>query len=1520
MQDFATRLCSPRKLKCKPSISSGHLMLTPSRPCCPIPLRPCLAIVALTPDSLVLITNLTPALPTQKQLRSLILSSARFTMQPAYTGMSSASATASLAAASPRPNPGHRSLARTNLTQQQLELCGTCAHDGADDHLLSAYGNAQSQDCCSACASPAASVHKIFARAGGLLVVTEPPSGLLRDAVDEQLAAHIDSLASAAAAAAAAAAAGTERHDPASAQPTPTAAAAAVPSFDAFPPSLRKGARVTQGPSWGPSGLGGGGGGSAVEGTVEKCLKGGRVLVSWDKQPEKLQAVTYNKASGVFDVKLVDPSLSTVRPPPAYFQVGDLVQRLAKFSSTDYDAEKRAWFKTNLVNGHVSTVKSSTGIGDADSDVDADVDSQQDDKAPSSAIAAATAAAAAAEAVSSGISVIVRGGKERGAYRLANLQTGTLHEVAFDALHQRGRRIDDDYLYADGSARGNEVIDRSAAMAYKAASAVPQGHLLDKMSGTCPSCNMCGPSKQSSDVWCSQCRQCAVCVAKNKACSSPGGFVIVRSTHAIVRYGQSSTAPPDCSDCGKKMCSSECSEHNCQDCLLCAVCCAKRAFCRVNSAALLAAQQQTNSSPALQVFCVGQRVALVDNFAGNGWCLESTTTMPRSDQVIGVVLDAGSVVCGKEQRNIVVAPERAPLSTGFRFRASWLKPVTNTGQRVYNIGDRVQLDAANFGVSLSATVGKCLGAPKDARWGVVTALLGTAGSRDGVQRNIQVHLAPDLQQQQLLGGRGGAAQGPVFVSLYPSYALLPAVRPLVLTSCDRTSLLQVCSAWVSSSPNCGVDASKMCDERCFGVFETMAAVSDVDFRAEWDASRDLAWPVVCHGCLARYPGSPERSQTHIFDDCPDLALASVSASFTFPSSVAAEAWAWRCGDCGWARNEASVVRCKACKVKGKDWRCQYCSADNRVNMRCCIICARENTTLQRRAPAQQIKAVEQTSAAPEPTSPPAPAACGLLCGGCNAKIYDGIVSNTMCFVQRPSFLLFALQPKHISDFRAQGKVVFNPVRHGGSDMNCSGCGFKVGKRFPLKVGANSVPILSFNPDQVTVPPEARRCAESKKWTEALTRKPQFKGVPTMSDKDYFSERSKSWSGGCDGDDGDGRGAVAEPGVGAFSPCRAFGVDEKRAEAEGFKVNNATCGAKTVRFPDGIIYCFSDVSTVGHQSIEWEFRNRGGNTLYCGYFPVDVLPPVARGIVPGHLQQSCAQSFKIDQEEGYFVAKLDKKMCKFTVRKAPTGQELFSVDVNVKVMPKGAKLCFAGYNGAEVIVRSGKAIREDTPHSFPSDDTVSLCRVCTSCLHCPRGQQPDSKDQRGRKGSLPCDCGVVGPVLCCSKCGVCKSCALTDARSKLCHGRLVAALGNPLHRDVTGVRVQDFSALKAAQDEALSRRKKALAVASASAVAAASASSLTTYESESEAEDEQDDDGGGEGNGGGGCGTTAGMTTTRLATQTSWARRTSRKSLTTSLDCSNLSMLARASPPLLPLTARQRSLPLLLLFSLSTLNR
>lgn len=163
MQDFATRLCSPRKLKCTPSISSGHLMLTPSHPCCPIPLRPCLAIVALTPDSLVLITNLTPALPTQKQLRSLILIFRRFTMQPAYTGMSSASATASLSAASPRPNPGHGLLARTSLAQQPLELSGTCAQGGAD-HLHSADGNAQSQQDC--CTRPAASVHKIFARAG----------------------------------------------------------------------------------------------------------------------------------------------------------------------------------------------------------------------------------------------------------------------------------------------------------------------------------------------------------------------------------------------------------------------------------------------------------------------------------------------------------------------------------------------------------------------------------------------------------------------------------------------------------------------------------------------------------------------------------------------------------------------------------------------------------------------------------------------------------------------------------------------------------------------------------------------------------------------------------------------------------------------------------------------------------------------------------------------------------------------------------------------------------------------------------------------------------------------------------------------------------------------------------------------------------------------------------------------------------------------------------------------------------
>ena len=135
---------------------------------------------------------------------------------------------------------------------------------------------------------------------------------------------------------------------------------------------------------------------------------------------------------------------------------------------------------------------------------------------------------------------------------------------------------------AESSEKESECLMASALLqaALGAIALIPNGHGLVSMvhGNNCRTCNMGGPSPQSSDMWCSRCRQCAVCLAKNKKCTSPEGAVIP-STHVVVRKGENNHNLDVCNSCKQRLGHSKTSEHYCSACKACSVCCSKVANC-----------------------------------------------------------------------------------------------------------------------------------------------------------------------------------------------------------------------------------------------------------------------------------------------------------------------------------------------------------------------------------------------------------------------------------------------------------------------------------------------------------------------------------------------------------------------------------------------------------------------------------------------------------------------------------------------------------------------------------------------------------------------------------------------------------------------------------------------------------------------------------------------------------------------------------------------------------------------------
>ena len=127
----------------------------------------------------------------------------------------------------------------------------------------------------------------------------------------------------------------------------------------------------------------------------------------------------------------------------------------------------------------------------------------------------------------------------------------------------------------------------------------PHGHVMIKMcyGNSCSGCRMSGPSPQSGNLFCKQCKLCGCCVAQNKACTHPVGKAVNPSTHNIVKRGMSNSVS-NCAQCRQMIGRTECSDRYCSACATCAMCCSRAAFCSASGAAPAMPFEETHARHA----------------------------------------------------------------------------------------------------------------------------------------------------------------------------------------------------------------------------------------------------------------------------------------------------------------------------------------------------------------------------------------------------------------------------------------------------------------------------------------------------------------------------------------------------------------------------------------------------------------------------------------------------------------------------------------------------------------------------------------------------------------------------------------------------------------------------------------------------------------------------------------------------------------------------------------------------------
>ena len=218
-----------------------------------------------------------------------------------------------------------------------------------------------------------------------------------------------------------------------------------------------------------------------------------------------------------------------------------------------------------------------------------------------------------------------------------------------------------------------------------------------------------------------------------------------------------------------------------------------------------------------------------------------TRMNPNSKEGI-VLLAPESTQPGQDQRGVLVAAaDDTQFLKVFNFKSSWLDRAHNDGTRHYKLGDRVQLDVAKYNDENTTAIeveGKCLGTVASGVYGRVVGL-GVSHGAGTVQRNIEVVSV------------GGSHDGKV--SLYPSYALVPACRRTVLTENDRLLLESKVTELLSQNPAASsIDIPSMINR--FGlqiwprIIEIISRTSTVTRESifmsweEWEDSRDQDWP------------------------------------------------------------------------------------------------------------------------------------------------------------------------------------------------------------------------------------------------------------------------------------------------------------------------------------------------------------------------------------------------------------------------------------------------------------------------------------------------------------------------------------------------------------------------------------------------------------------------------------------------------------------------------------------------------
>lgn len=179
----------------------------------------------------------------------------------------------------------------------------------------------------------------------------------------------------------------------------------------------------------------------------------------------------------------------------------------------------------------------------------------------------------------------------------------------------------------------------------------------------------------------------------------------------------------------------------------------------------------------LQIFHV---IGIVLESDGNKWCLGASKT---SNRPVGIVVAAPDGNRKAKGQRAVLIMQSDPESNSARFsfyHSKWLCRVSAV-RNIFNVGDRVQLNAQCEyldGVSLS---GKCLGSPKECRYGVVSAV---GPIRNGIQRNVEVvALLNDADTAHGIGRNHG-----YLYSLYPSAALVFAEKASTLFSTTMEEL------------------------------------------------------------------------------------------------------------------------------------------------------------------------------------------------------------------------------------------------------------------------------------------------------------------------------------------------------------------------------------------------------------------------------------------------------------------------------------------------------------------------------------------------------------------------------------------------------------------------------------------------------------------------------------------------------------------------------------------------------------